>query len=121
MVPLLNMTLTLVTIHATLMELKGSPPICKSPSQPIIAALEEDHDVPSHITTGVMSLFGAVDSRGEWTCEVLGLVRELGRGLLEGLEPEGVGLYVFMDDWKNEVGESFAELVDVKLLVVGFA
>jgi hypothetical protein len=117
LVPLLNLLLTLLTVHSTKLDLGADPPECQSPVQPITQSLEGDHDVDPGLTNGLISLFGKVEG-DIWHCDVKRVVREVGKGLLEGLRPEGSTLDSFLDRWKETVGEGYEGLTDVKALAV---
>lgn len=76
---LLALVLALLTVHS---EGEGDKP--SAPAGALLDALADDHDVPKDLTRGVMGLFG--DVLGDaWTCDVVAVVRELGRGLLTSL------------------------------------
>ncbi len=109
--PLLCLFLTLLTIHAT--ELSSST----APVGPIPKALEEDHDVPSDLARAVMGLFGELDGE-TWEADTRRMVGEVGKGLLAGLKPKGRAVDSFMSDWREQVGEAWEALVDLKLLEV---
>jgi sister chromatid cohesion protein DCC1 len=115
--PLLNLILTLLTIHMTSTGLEQSPPYVISPSAPILKTLNEDHDVPMPIITGVLDLFGQVQE-DEWKCDIKRVVGEMGMGIVQSLPGNSKRLDAFLGDWKAEVGEMWAELVDIKLLEV---
>lgn len=119
--PLLSLVLTLLTIHNTTTDYsKGSTASSqtKAPVQPILQALENDHDVPRAIAKGVLDLFGQVDAEDTWNCDVGGLVRETGRGLLTELGATEQRLNQFLERWRAEVGDTWEHLVDMKLLEV---
>lgn len=69
-----------------------------------------------------MDLFGEVvheEKEEVWKADVRGMVREVGRGLLEGLSSEGRRKDLFEADWREAVGDTWEGLVDLKLLEVG--
>lgn len=115
--PLLVLILTLLTIHATQTDLKSTRPMAKAPLTPIENALVEDHEVSLPIVRGVVDLFGEVDA-GEWTCNVQRMVQEVGKAMLAVLPGKGKPLDTFLSEWRTEVGESWAECVDINLLQV---
>ncbi|KAK8858758.1 hypothetical protein IAR55_002987 [Kwoniella newhampshirensis] len=104
---LLTILLSLLTIHST-----TSATTC--PTAPIIESLEEDHDLPPPLTREVLNLFGVVEGE-QWEADVKGIVREVGRGLLVALKGDKKR-DDFLEEWKGEVGESWAEVVDLTLL-----
>ncbi|ORY25957.1 sister chromatid cohesion protein Dcc1 [Naematelia encephala] len=115
--PLLSLVLALLTIHHTTIALNESPPTAVSPSRPLQEALDQDHEIDPEITRGVMGLFGEMDSDGEvWTCRPAEMVREIGKGLLGAVKSSGMGLDKLLNDWKEAVGETWSDLVNVNLL-----
>ena len=115
--PLLSLVLTLLTIHNTSIDLKASPPIAVSPAGSIVDTLREDHDVPEELTHGIMRLFGTVDGE-EWTCDLRRTVAETGRGVITSLPSAGRPLDQVINEWKDQTGELWADLVDIALLEV---
>lgn len=111
--PLLCLLLTLLTIHATI-----NLPSVEAPVKPIITALDEDHDVTPDLASAVLRLFGDVEEE-VWRPDTQRMVGEVGRGFLMGLKSAGTAINVFTSEWKEQVGETWEELVDVKLLEVG--
>ncbi len=112
--PLLCIMLTLLTIHATI-----KLPEVEAPVIPIVDALEEDHDLPSELGRAVMSLSGELQ-RETWKVDARRMVVEVGRGLLASLKSDGIALDLFLGDWREQVGETWAELIDVKFLEVSY-
>ena len=111
---LLSLILTLLEIHATSTEASSA----STPIRPVVDALEEDHEVRPELTREIMGLFGVVDG-AEWRYDARSMVREIGKGLLGNLKSEGRPSEVFTADWREQVGETWAEMVDLKLLEVG--
>lgn len=112
-VPLLNLVLTLLTIHST----STYKPV-QSPAEPIISGLAE-HDLPQNLARAVLDLFGTVDvESGVWDVDIHRAVGEVGKGLLVELKGRTEGSEVFMGRWKDTVGETWAEYCDLKLLEV---
>ena len=112
--PLLSLILTLLTIHATSTESSSA----RAPIRPVVNALEDDHEVRPELTHAIMGLFGEVDG-AEWKFDAQSMVREVGKGLLANLKSEGRPSEIFTADWREQVGETWAEMVDLKLLEVG--
>lgn len=113
LVPLLNLVLTLLTIHST----STYKPVA-SPAQPIIIGLAE-HDVAPTLGRAVLDLFGDVHpDSDQWTVDIGRLVGEVGKGLLADLEGRSELSNVFMDRWRDTAGETWAEYCDLKLLEV---
>jgi hypothetical protein len=113
LVPVLNLTLTLLTIHST----STSPPVT-SPSAPIIDGLAE-HDLPEDLGRALLELFGKVEpDTGVWEPDVPRMVTEVGKGLLDELRGESEGSDAFMYKWRETVGETWADACDFKLLEV---
>ena len=94
----------------------ASTPVVSVVAEPIIAALEEDHDVEPSLASEVMGLFG--DREGtQWTADVRGMVRGIGIGRLEAMNgPQAMAKFLL--EWRNEVGETWEELVHIDLLEV---
>jgi sister chromatid cohesion protein DCC1 len=105
-----------------------------APCEPILQALEVDHRVSREVSKGVLTLFGeVVDSDGlqSWKCNINRVVRELGIGLLHALGVRSISRSsanpqhkqqpsdAFVDEWKEQVGETWADLVNLKTLDVG--
>lgn len=117
--PLLSILLMLLTIH-TPQSSYSDPSKATAPSGPILRSLEEDHDVPRDLGEALLGLFGEIrrDNPDQtWKADVQGMVREVGRGLLEGLSGE-TDSEAFMRDWRAAVGDTWEELADLKLLEV---
>ncbi|KAK4685625.1 sister chromatid cohesion protein DCC1, partial [Tremellales sp. Uapishka_1] len=114
--PLLSLILALLTIHS----ITSLPPIISAPINPIIDALEEDHEISEELTRGVMSLYGEIIGQ-EWNCRINDIVREVGKGLVESLRGQARSSDMFIDDWKTEVGPDYSDLVDLKLLKVSIS
>ena len=112
LLPLLNLVLTLLTIHST----STYKPVL-SPSQPIIDGLA-DHDVSPQLGRAVLDLFGNVQDE-IWDVDIQRTVGEVGKGLLVDLGGRTEGIEVFMERWRDTVGETWAEYCDLKLLEVG--
>jgi hypothetical protein len=113
LVPVLNLTLTLLTIHST----STSPPVT-SPSAPITDGLAE-HDLPKDLGRALLGLFGKVDpDTGVWEADVPRMVTEVGKGLLDELRGESEASESFMYKWRETIGETWAEACDFKLLEV---
>ncbi|RSH90931.1 hypothetical protein EHS25_010107 [Saitozyma podzolica] len=115
--PLLTLILTLLTMHsssATSPSPKSPSPSASASSSAITRALEEDHDLPMPLGLAVLELFGTVEE-GVWEADVRGMVREVGKGLLEGLKGP-MGRDAFLGRWKGEVGESWEGFVLLDLL-----
>jgi len=111
LVPLLNLALTLLTIHST-----TTKDITSSPIDSIIDGLAE-HDLPKDLGLAVLELFGRV--KGEtWEADITRMVAELGKGLLEELGGESQASDLFMYKWKDTVGDQWADTCDFKLLEV---
>ncbi|WWD18653.1 hypothetical protein CI109_103106 [Kwoniella shandongensis] len=104
---LLTILLSLLTIHYT-------TSLTTSPIAPIVESLEEDHDIPLSLSQAVLNLFGTIEGE-TWEADAKGLVREVGRGLLVSLRGEKKR-DDFLEEWKAEVGETWAEHVDLTLL-----
>jgi hypothetical protein len=120
--PVLALILTLLTIHsssATSPSPKSPSPSASAPSSSITRALEDDHDLPTPLGLAVLELFGTIEE-GMWEADVRGMVKEVGKGLLEGLKGP-MGRDGFLRRWKEQVGESWEGFVQLKLLEVGRA
>ena len=111
--PLLSLLLALLTIHTT----AADPSKAIAREQPIVDALHDNHDVPPELTKAVMGIFGELEG-DRWRVAVVRMVGEVGKGLLAGLPSEGKAVNIFMAEWKEQVGEMWDELVDLKLLEV---
>jgi sister chromatid cohesion protein DCC1 len=111
LVPLLNLTLTLLTIHSS--TTKG---ITSSSVEPMINGLAE-HDLPKDLGRAVLELFGRVEE-DVWEADITRMVTEVGKGLLEELRGENQESDVFMYKWRDIVGEQWSEICNFKLLEV---
>jgi hypothetical protein len=111
LVPLLNLTLTLLTIHSS--TTKG---ITTSSIQPIIDGLAE-HDLPKDLGRAILDLFGRVNDE-VWEADITRMVTEVGKGLLEELRGETQESDLFMYKWRDTVGEQWSETCNFKLLEV---
>ena len=119
LLPLLNLVLTLLTIHMSSTGLEQSPPFVIAPVEPIAEALDQDHEVVHTVSSGVLDLFGEIEDGG-WKCDIRRVVCEVGMGLVQILPAKGKRLDAFVGEWKTEVGEMWSDLVDIALLEVGF-
>ncbi|WWD05076.1 hypothetical protein V865_003147 [Kwoniella europaea PYCC6329] len=111
---LLSIVLSLLTIHS-LDPTKSNTAL----SQPILEALQDDHEVDPSITTEVLTLFGELVKEDEkeeemWKADVKRIIREIGKGLLVGVKDKK--LDEFEDEWRNEVGEEWGDEIDIRLL-----
>lgn len=117
--PLLSILFMLLTIH-TPQSSYSDPSKATAPSGPILRSLEDDHEVPRDLGEALLGLFGGVQSDTPdrtWRADVQGMVREVGRGLLEGMTGEADS-EAFMQDWRAAVGDTWEDLADLKLLEV---
>ena len=104
LVPLLSLLFTLLTIHQSHSSQPKTPSakdIVESRSQPIVDTLAEDHDLSPDFTLQVLGLFGEVID-GMWQCNVLSMIKEVGRGLLEGLSGHGISSENYLSDWEGQ-------------------
>ncbi|WVQ96516.1 hypothetical protein IAU59_003621 [Kwoniella sp. CBS 9459] len=130
---LLTLLLSLLTIHHTH---PSSPNI--APAKAIIDALTNEYDVPSQLCRPVLNLFGEhelsaprsptseahqqqaeekkeeEEEEEEWKADVQAIVRQVGNGLLIGVKDRRSD--EFVEEWKAEVGDMWADNVDLKLL-----
>ncbi|OCF39547.1 sister chromatid cohesion protein DCC1 [Kwoniella heveanensis CBS 569] len=122
---LLVLLLSLLTIHHT----SASTPNVAS-ARIIIDALKDEHDVPPSLCRPVLNLFGkltidpeinmhvgeqsAAETEPEWQADAEAMVKQVGNGLLIGLKDRRSD--EFVEEWKNEVGEMWADKVDLRLL-----
>ena len=101
----------------------------------LLAALEDDHEVKREVSRQVMSWFGEV-KEGKWAMDVDATVKEVGVGILRAYKVRSsiVEAFVRADDvrvkddpiaepdfiakWKTTVGDTFQDVVDMKLLSV---
>lgn len=123
--PLLSIIFNLLAVHGKT-SLGDTSGITRGPARAIIQGLEE-HDVSPALGSAVMRLFSADAGRimdeteqvdVEWVADARAMVREVGRGLLEGIDgPRRVDQ--FEEEWQKEVAD-WDGLVDLKLLEVGF-
>ncbi|KIR32228.1 sister chromatid cohesion protein DCC1 [Cryptococcus deuterogattii MMRL2647] len=102
----LNILLSLLAINSSRLP-------TTAPSQAIITALEE-YDVPPSISVPVLDLFGTVED-GRWTANVKRMVKEVGLGILCAVK-KNKKRDEFMSEWQEEVGETWREYTDLKLL-----
>ena len=111
LVPLLNLTLTLLTIHSS--TTKGNT---TAPVEPMLDGLAE-HDLPKDLGRAVLDLFGSM-TEDVWEADTTRMVTEVGKGLLEELRGESQESNLFMYKWRDTVGEQWSEICDLKLLEV---
>ncbi|OWZ27930.1 sister chromatid cohesion protein DCC1 [Cryptococcus neoformans c45] len=102
-----------LNILLSLLAINSSKSATTAPSQSIIAALEE-YDVPPSISVPALNLFGTVED-GQWTADVKRMVREVGLGILCAVK-KNKRRDEFMSEWQEEVGETWREYTDLKLL-----
>lgn len=104
-----------LNILLSLLAINSSKSATTAPAQTIIAALEE-YDVPPSISVPALNLFGTVED-GQWTANVERMVREVGLGILCAVK-KNKKRDEFMSEWQEEVGETWREYTDLKLLEV---
>ena len=114
LVPLLNLALTLLTIHSS--TTKG---VTTSPVEPMLDGLAE-HDLPKDLGRAVLDLFGSI-TEDVWEADTTRMVTEVGKGLLEELGGESQESTLFMYKWRDTVGEQWSEICNFKLLEVGYS
>ncbi|OWT35849.1 sister chromatid cohesion protein DCC1 [Cryptococcus neoformans Bt1] len=102
-----------LNILLSLLAINSSKSATTAPSQTIIAALEE-YDVPPSISVPALNLFGTVED-GQWAADVKRMVREVGLGILCAVK-KNKKRDEFMSEWQEEVGETWREYTDLKLL-----
>ncbi|OWZ73922.1 hypothetical protein AYX14_00647 [Cryptococcus neoformans] len=102
-----------LNILLSLLAINSSKSATTAPSQTIITALEE-YDVPPSISVPALNLFGTVED-GQWTADVKRMVREVGLGILCAVK-KNKKRDEFMSEWQEEVGETWREYTDLKLL-----
>ncbi|WVQ65574.1 uncharacterized protein L199_003752 [Kwoniella botswanensis] len=111
---LLSIVLSLLTIHS--LDPTNSNIAL---SQPILEALQDDHDVDTSISTEVLKLFGTLPNEDgaeeeTWKADIKRIIREIGTGLLIGVKDKKLDEYEH--EWRNEVGEEWGDEIDIKLL-----
>ena len=119
LVSVLNIILTLLTIHAvdTPTASSGSDRVATGPHSKILSSLSDDHDLPLPLGNAILGLFGSLQNE-LWTCRLPDMIRQIGLGLLEEVTPDGLALDEFIRQWKDKAGESWSDLVDIKMLQV---
>lgn len=74
------------------------------------------------VSRQILKWLGSISSdRAKWKMDVVEVVKELGLGILREYPrsaPEPVGKEAFLDRWKERVGDTFVEKVELKLLAV---
>lgn len=81
----------------------------------LVNALEEEHEIKRTISMQVMEWFGGLDA-GLWIMDVSLVMKEVGVGILRSLKDDPVTEIVFMEKWRNAVGDTFADKVSLELL-----
>ncbi|KAI0344567.1 hypothetical protein BDW22DRAFT_1060919 [Trametopsis cervina] len=90
-----------------------------APTDDLLTALEEDHEINRDVARQVMQWFGEVRS-SRWTMDVDAIVREVGIGILRAYKHEAIPEALFIQKWKTAVGDTFESKVDLKLLSGNF-
>ena len=114
--PVLSIILTVLSIHCT-PQTEASDTTATIQAAVVVSELQ-DHDLSPVFSQELMGLFGKVQG-AKWEADLVRIVREVGKGLLVVVSHRGRPVNEFMQEWRESVGESYAELVDFKLLEVG--
>ncbi|KAI0666542.1 sister chromatid cohesion protein Dcc1 [Trametes maxima] len=101
-----------------------SLPHTAAPVSPLLAALEDDHDIRREVARQVMAWFGRIAPDGsgseKWEMDVNAVVKEVGLGILRTHNSEPVAEMAFLEQWKKAVGDTFEERVSLALLLGNF-
>ncbi|KAI0644549.1 sister chromatid cohesion protein Dcc1 [Trametes meyenii] len=101
-----------------------SLPHTAAPVSPLLAALEDDHDIRREVARQVMAWFGRIAHDGDgpekWEMDVDTVVKEVGLGILRTYKNEPVAERPFLEQWKKAVGDTFEERVLLTLLSGNF-
>lgn len=104
------------------MLISDSLPHSACPIEKLTSALAGEHGVSPTISRQILKWFGSISSdRAKWNMDVDEVVKELGLGILREYPrsaPEPVGKEAFMGRWKERVGDTFMDKVELKLLAV---
>ncbi|KAI0373427.1 hypothetical protein BV20DRAFT_1100060 [Pilatotrama ljubarskyi] len=89
-----------------------------APVTELLQGLEE-HDIPRDVTRQVMAWFGRFhwpDGLEAWEMDADAGVREIGLGILRSHRNDPVAEEDFLAQWRNAVGDTFAERASLALL-----
>ncbi|EIN11786.1 hypothetical protein PUNSTDRAFT_131939 [Punctularia strigosozonata HHB-11173 SS5] len=91
-----------------------SVPHDSAPVEDLSAALQDEHDIPRHVSEQVMGWFGTLDSNaGKWNMDVDAVVRQIGIALLRSHRKEPIPEAQFLEKWRKAVGDTFEASVTI--------
>ncbi|KAJ2936934.1 hypothetical protein H1R20_g177, partial [Candolleomyces eurysporus] len=82
----------------------------------LTSELQREHDVPRVVSSQVLGWFGELQG-GMWKMNVDEVLSELGLGILRDHKQNNpIEKEVFMDKWREAVGDTFADRVELRLI-----
>ncbi|RXW24700.1 hypothetical protein EST38_g1139 [Candolleomyces aberdarensis] len=79
--------------------------------------LQREHEVPRVVSLQVLGWFGELSKAGMWKMNVDEVLSELGLGILRDHKQNNpIEKEVFMDKWRDAVGDTFADRVELRLI-----
>ncbi|ODN73982.1 hypothetical protein L202_07476 [Cryptococcus amylolentus CBS 6039] len=104
----------LLVLLISLLHINSKGSDTTAPTKTLIETLEKEYDILPSLSSPVLGLFGHVE--GEmWRGDMRKIVKEVGMGILTRIG-RNKKQDEFVDEWKKEVGDSWEDLVDMKLL-----
>ncbi|KAF8332656.1 uncharacterized protein EI90DRAFT_3145352 [Cantharellus anzutake] len=89
------------------------------PLDQLLQELHDEHAIIPELTDQVVRWFGTVSqgsSESSWHCDIGGVVRQIGLGLLSHHKDIPIEEPVFVENWKSVVGDSFEKEVNIAQL-----
>jgi sister chromatid cohesion protein DCC1 len=107
------LTLILNCVVANSLELSSASVKCISDDLRIM------HDVVPEVTLQILNWYGDVDDlQGMWSCDRNAVVKEIGIGLLRPFVHDTISRNELLAKWRQSVGDTFEQHVDMLLLRV---
>ncbi|KAH9940455.1 sister chromatid cohesion protein Dcc1 [Epithele typhae] len=94
-----------------------------APAEPLIYALEHEHDIRRDVARQVMAWFGRFSGEGPaqlWAMDDIAVIREVGLGILRAYRDEPTPEGALLEQWRRAVGDKFEATVALNLLSGNF-
>ncbi|TFK29404.1 hypothetical protein FA15DRAFT_664352 [Coprinopsis marcescibilis] len=92
-----------------------SQPSSGASVEELTSALSDDHEISRVVSTQVLNWFGNIQA-GKWIMNADEIIKELGLSILRKHKDEPIAKDVFLAQWKETVGDSFADRVSLALI-----
>ncbi|EFI27719.1 hypothetical protein CC1G_00363 [Coprinopsis cinerea okayama7 len=92
-----------------------SQPHSNASVEALTSSLSDDHEISRVVSTQVLAWFGEIHA-GKWKMDVDEVIKELGLGILRNHKDDPIAKRAFLSQWKEVVGDTFADRVTLKLI-----